>query len=319
MEYLYHYCNNIKCFSILQSKTIRLCDIRKSNDYNELQIFYLDIFNSIWRNYINSPFPFTYSGKKDTDAIMEMLEISQSMWEDRFFDGDFSNFVMCFSEERDSLSQWRGYADYGKGCCIGFSHDLMQQYCSNSSGLLRLEKVEYITDEQVLNMAEKYSNEALLELRTLRQWIVDNMTYNNEDPDTDDLLSFNFNGMLENLFINSLKYKSIGFNEEKEWRLFLSNRAYKQPEWVCGNEQFNHGSNGFAETIAYLKNKIEFNITSDDIIPYLPIKFSEFPNNPVEELWLGPKNKISKSDIELFIKQNGYRNMDVIYSDISYR
>jgi hypothetical protein len=66
-----------------------------------------------------------------------------------------------------------------------------------------------------------------MELRTLRQWIVDNMTYNNGDSDTDSLLSFNFNGMLENLFIISLKNKSIGFNEEKEWRLFLSIRAFK--------------------------------------------------------------------------------------------
>ncbi|MFA9378346.1 MAG: DUF2971 domain-containing protein [Lachnotalea sp.] len=319
MEYLYHYCGNIKCFSILQSKTIRLCDIRKSNDYNELQIFYPDIFNCVLKSYMNNPFPLTYSGKKDIDAMMELLEFSQSLWEDRFLNGDFSNFVMCFSEGSDSLSQWRGYADYGKGCCLGFSHDLLQQYCLNSKGVLRLEKVEYITDEQVVSMAEKYSNEALMELRTLRQWIVDNMTYKNEDPDTDGLLSFNFNCLLENLINDSLKYKSIGFNEENEWRLFLSNHAYKQPGWVCGNEQIDLGPNGFAETIAYLKNKIEFNITSDDIIPYLPIKFSEFRNNPIEELWLGPKNKISKSDIELFIKQSGYENMNVIYSNISYR
>jgi hypothetical protein len=64
--------------------------------------------------------------------------------------GDYSNFVTCFREESDSLSQWRGYADYGKGCCIGPSHELLQQFCSNSSGLLRLEKVEYITDEQIV-------------------------------------------------------------------------------------------------------------------------------------------------------------------------
>jgi hypothetical protein len=103
------------------------------------------------------------------------------------------------------------------------------------------------------------------------------------------------------------KHSSVGFIEEKEWRLFLSNCTYKQTGWLCGNEQIDLGSNGFAETIAYLKNKIEFSITSDDIIPYLPIKFSEFRNNPVEELWLGPKNKISISEIELFIKQCGIK------------
>ncbi len=319
MEYLYHYCSNLKSFSILQGKTIRLCDIRKSNDYNELQVFFPDIFTSIWRNYISSPFPFSYNGKKDNEAIMELLEESQSMWEDRLLSGDFSNFVMCFSEESDSLNQWRGYADNGKGCCIGFSHELLQQYCTNSTGLLRLEKIEYISEEQVVNMVQNNSNEALMDLRTLRQWIVENMTHNNDDPDTDDLLGFNFNGMLENLFIDSLKYKSVGFNEEKEWRLFLANPAYKKPEWVYGNEQINIGPNGFVETINYLKNKIEFNITSDDMIPYLPIKFSEFLKCPVEELRLGPKTKISESDIKLFLMQNEYSNLKIIYSNISYR
>lgn len=202
MNHLYHYCSNTKCFSILQGKTIRLCDICKSNDFNELQIFYPAIFDIIWRSYIKNPFPFSYDSKNDIDALLEFLELSQSIWEDRFSSGDFSNFVMCFSEERDSLSQWRGYADNGKGCCVGFSYDMLQQYCS-SSGLLRLEKIEYLTEEQITNMVETYSNEVLEDLKTLRQWIIDNMTHDNNDPDTDGLLMFNFNGMLENLFVDS--------------------------------------------------------------------------------------------------------------------
>lgn len=59
-------------------------------------------------------------------------------------------------------------------------------------------------------------------------------------------------------------------------------------------------------------------ITFNDIIPFLPVRLSDFQNNPVEELWIGPQNKISKSDIELFKIQNDYRKMKVIYSNTSY-
>ena len=37
MKELFHYCSNLKCFNILSGKSIRLSDIKKSNDYNELK------------------------------------------------------------------------------------------------------------------------------------------------------------------------------------------------------------------------------------------------------------------------------------------
>lgn len=35
--------------------------------------------------------------------------------------------VACFSERKDCLSQWRGYADDGKGMAIGFDKKLLEQ------------------------------------------------------------------------------------------------------------------------------------------------------------------------------------------------
>ena len=258
MKNLYHYCSNKTCFNILQSKSIWLCDIRKSNDFNELQIFYHDIFYYIWDIYKKNPFSFIYNGESDDSAIMKLLEESKSLWETKFLKGDISDLVMCFSEKNDMLSQWRGYADNGKGCCIGFSYDLLREYCSKLSGLLRLEKITYLSDKQIEETTRKYAEDILNELKTLRQWIVENMTHDDEDADTNGLLGYNFNGMLENVFIDSLKYKSRSFKEEKEWRLFLSNPAYKEPKWVLGHNHIYPGPNGFTETINYLKNKYKF-------------------------------------------------------------
>jgi hypothetical protein len=74
----------------------------------------------------------------------------------------------------------------------------------------------------------------------------------------------------------------------------------------------------FSETIDFLKNKIRFHATDDDLIPYYPINFDEFSINPVASVCLGPKNKVRFADIELFLKQHGYEKTVVESSKITY-
>ena len=118
---LFHYCSNQKCFSILGGKTLRMSDIQKSNDHQELRLFFPRLLHYIESLYIQQPFPFKYRNLTDVSAMMIMVRESLDYWNRRFLDGEFSDFVVCFSEVPDVLSQWRGYADDGKGCCIGFS------------------------------------------------------------------------------------------------------------------------------------------------------------------------------------------------------
>lgn len=319
MSCLYHYCSNEKCFSILKGKTIRLSDIEKSNDYMELSLFFPGILDAIDDLYRKKPFRFKYNNKFDSDAFFELTRDSFDYWERRFSDGSYTNFVICFSETPDSLSQWRGYADNGKGCCIGFSKDVLQDYCEANDSILRMEKVDYLSPKQISDRIKSSAKECIDELRTLREWIIDNMTKNDDDPDTDGLLGFNFNGMLSSVFIDSLCIKSKAFKEENEWRIFLKNPAYKQPDWVCKNRNTKMmGPRGFSETINYLNDKIDFQITDNDIIPFCPIKFDEFSSNPVLELWTGPKSIIRERDIELFLKQNGFIATKPFHSRITY-
>ena len=70
MGVLYHYANNQKGFGILKDKAIRLSDIRKSNDYEELILFYPDIFNEIFVLYNEAPFEFKYENKTNEEALM---------------------------------------------------------------------------------------------------------------------------------------------------------------------------------------------------------------------------------------------------------
>ena len=316
---LFHYCSNQKAIAILSGRSIRMSDIQKSNDYRELSLFFPKIFDFLAASYSRNPFPFKYKGRTGRRVFLEFLDLSYGYWKKRFSSGDFSNFVLCLSESYDSLSQWRGYADNAKGCCIGFSQKQIERYCDNSNGVLRLEKVIYLEDEGIDRVIEQEAHDILRSLRGLRKWIVEEMTHNDDDPDTDGLLGYNFDGMLGYAFTNSLKYKSYAFHEEREWRIFLTNQAYKNPKWICDkSEETLLGPQGFAETIDFLKNKIKFHATDDDLIPYYPINFNEFSQNPVTSIWLGPKNKMRSADIKLFLKQHGYEKTVVESSKITY-
>ena len=316
---LYHYCSNEKSYSILTSKSIRLSDIQKSNDYRELNLFFPKILDYIEELYQQKPFRLQCDGKLENEALSRLLDSSYDYWKKRFLSGGFSNFVLCFSEEADSLSQWRGYANNARGCCLGFSKDDLERYCLSTNGVLQLKQVTYLTDEGIDNVIRDAAKGILQTLKRLRRWIVEEMTKDNLSPDTDGLLHYNFDGMLESAFIDSLQYKSIAFREEREWRIFFSRPAYKNPRWVCDKSvEPLQGPNGFAETIGFLQNRIDFQPTVDDLIPYCKIDFEEFSEQPVRSVWLGPKNKIRTSDIELFLEIHGYKNTKVISSSITY-
>lgn len=316
---LYHYCSNEKCFSILNSRSIRLSDIQKSNDYRELSLFFPEILGCIEEFYRQKPFPLECYGKFGEEALSELLNFSYRYWNDRFSSGDFSNFVLCFSEAADSLSQWRGYADNGKGCCLGFSKEELERYCLDTNGVLVLRKVIYLSEEGINEAISHAAKVILQSLEGLREWIVSEMTNDNSSSETDNLLHFNFDRMLEAAFIDSLQYKSLAFQEERKWRLFFTCTAYKNPDWICDKtaESF-QGPRGFSETIKFLQERIDFHPTENDLIPYCKIGFDEFAENPITSVWLGPKSNIRTSDIELFLKKYGYQTTEVIPSRITY-
>lgn len=73
-----------------------------------------------------------------------------------------------------------------------------------------------------------------------------------------------------------------------------------------------------------MRNNIEFCISDDNISPYLELPFFEMEKEDdservVQELWLGPKSRISKADIELFLAQNGYSGVKIHRSETSHR
>ena len=324
VDLLYHYGSNNRCLNILKEHAVRMSDIGKSNDSMEMRLLFPDILDAIEEKYIANPFPLKYETTEGVNALRCLLNDAFQILSDNLNDGTLSNLVLCFSEDADLLSQWRGYANDGKGVCLGFSAHALKSYCEHVDSVIRLEQVKYITEKDRQDLLNEQASAFLDDLNGLREWIVDNMTHDDKDPDTDGLLGFNVYGNIESRILDSLVYKQIGFQEEKEWRLFFSQRVEKNPEWVLGAARDMRGPRGFSETVAYLRNKIRFNITEDCLVPYLNLDFSEIENidggnRLVREIWLGPKSKILNADLELFLKQNGYSDVAIKRSGTSYR
>lgn len=296
-----------------------MSDIQKSNDRQELRLFFPRLLQYIEQLYARNPFAFKYKNVTDGIAIMMLVRDSLNYWNRRFYDGEFSNFVVCFSEKPDVLSQWRGYADDGKGCSLGFSFSQLEDYCVIHSQVLRLEKIEYLPLRKIDELIWDYASGLVSSMQSLRQTIVEKQNLADSDPDTDIMVRYQFDRLLEWTFIESLRFKEEGFSEETEWRLFLRNPGYKNPDWLYRDNQSDSvGPSWFSETIEFLKNRIEFMTTDDNLIPYYPINFSDFTGQPIIEAWMGPKNRILIRDFELFLKQNGYSNVNCFHSRISY-
>ena len=313
---VYHYCDNYKMANILSGKTLRMSDIAKSNDYEEVKMFFPGILDAIEDEYRKDEFPLQYMDRTNRDALGKLLDWEYDILRYEFDRGGVTNFVVCFCEEGDVLSQWRGYADNGKGCSLGFSVKELEDYCNTYKGILRFEQVDYKTVKEINVTIVEEALKVLNELRGLRNWIVENLPSLNEEK-IDKMFQYYFHQMISSVLMSSLKYKNETFKEEQEWRLFFSQQIYKYAKWIYGDEEI--------ETIVYddmlkvIKNRIEFNVTSDDLIPFFPIKFTEISPNPIKQVIVGPQNKIMEKDFSLYIASKKLSGIDFRYSRISYR
>jgi hypothetical protein len=178
-EIFYHYCSNETLRLICQNKTLRLSDVNMLNDYAE----------SRWGYHI-----FEQAASYLLQREQEMpLGITRGFLDcvDPQFGGhqNRAHPVVCsFSRDGDILSQWRAYADGGRGVAIGFGGRAMR-------GLDAFKlRVEYNQEVQL----EEFAN-ALIEIH-----------------DSDD--GEEFVNRCQTAAILALGYKNPAFCEEREVR-----------------------------------------------------------------------------------------------------
>ena len=265
----------------MSGRQLRMSDITKSNDYNEVYMFFPGIIDAMRDAYYKNPFPFEFDGKTNEIGMSMLFQLAYDYFRIEFEKGGVTNFVICFCEEGDKLSQWRGYADNGRGVSIGFSEQELRQYSEKYKDIIAIEKFHCNDSKQ-----EKY------------------------------MLLF-FIQMLKIVFMKSLQYKYISFQEENEWRMFFKYPITKETEFIYGEDGDKRVI--FDEMVEMLKDKIDFNILDNDIVSYFPLDLSDISAKPIKEVISGPNNRILLKDFQLLCGKYKYDDVAFRYSKISYR
>jgi hypothetical protein len=221
----------------------------------------------------------------------------------------FDGLGMCFSEEPDMLSQWRGYADDACGVCIGFSTDSIeklsderfQAFKDNSEGtLIRLLNVEY--DHETQKDAIEHIVGKIVELakdgafRPLaRSLIFTDEENEKRKRDLDQKNKDAFDSFFE-LFPYLYKYKNPAFREEKEWRMFSF--LYKKE----------------------VSKSIDFFASGAKLKPFHKARFECTREQPmIKEVILGPRNQTPEWVIRMFLDKNLFEHTEILFSKASYR
>ena len=273
---LYHYCSVETFFNIITNQTLRLTNIQYMNDAKELH----------------------YG--------LDLLEEADDVYKIKNEDRDYIEiYAMCFSEEGDLLSQWRGYGNNAEGLSIGFDFSILKDKNelniprdskSNTHYLHNLQQVTYNLEEQKRKITEflnidKTDNSFLVE-----QW---------------------------NKLVSSLK--NPNFAEEKEWRLIsninhslITNHKDENLSFCVNNKNL----------VPYIDRKFTdlFNISKWKNPPHSNSrKWAEFENqlSPIKHIIIGPSCKLDKITIKKFLNLHDMpfseKHISIDNSKLSYK
>ncbi len=314
---LYHYCRTDTFMKILHNKTIRVSDCSKTNDYSETQWIATSMKNTIINAIVNDA-EFNNIYNYDNNLIEKVSKQISTTIEAVFLKKTrfMFTFVSCFSEEGDLLSQWRGYADDGKGLSIGFNKDLLLTLDIGGYNYF-FKKVIYDIETQ-----SEYVKNQILDLVNAYKNIEDEIDIPSH------LYDFLFDVCLRiSTFRNdSPFFKNHAFSEEKEWRLIINNHLSNyNNEYKNGINEVGTIDENYSESAefksGFVRSPLQFMTSVDKLLPYFDISYEKIKNQLIRKVFLGPKSNITEMDIRLFLETEGFNseNIEIIKSKATYR
>ena len=278
---LYHYCSVDVFVNILKTHSIWLTHAREMNDFHE-DILFRKPLKTALQSFVNRSEP--------------ERQLLQQIVDEYTKRADFP-YVACFSRDKDMLSQWRAYADDGKGVAIGLNlgklphFDLfMQKHGECISKPVIIDEVSYTQEDDDVEFMKKILSACLInyqkvknETEVLRQGII----------------------ALNRLSIFS---KGRGFEEEHEVRMvyhpsyrnLLANLNRESPK---GHEH----------------DDIEFRVRDGRILSYFTY---QLPMEAIHSVVLGPKCPVDFAQLTLFLNRYAPQiriNNEIHRSRITYR
>jgi hypothetical protein len=216
---------------------------------------------------------------------------------------------LCLSEEGDLLSQWRGYANDGRGVSIGFSKQYFEELSEiqhkelqngeEKSGFT-LKKVEYEQAKHFEAIEPIYKEiKGHIEAGAFNYAGKTLLTINKEEDDATrkkriQKASSALTISIFKIFGQLFAYKLDAFNEEREWRLV----SYSAKSG---------------------KEECEFKAADDRIIPYREYDMVKTNIDPILKIILGPRNQTPAYVIKNMFHKYGFENVSIKRSKATYR
>jgi hypothetical protein len=221
-------------------------------------------------------------------------------------------YCVCFSEIGDLLSQWRGYADDGRGVAIGFNEDLLKEntdYCH-----IKYAPIEY----DLKSIREDLTNFIIHRFERERAEKQDELTCS----DYDNVVFRVVNAMV----YNAIFYKDASFSEERERRLvfypFGSVRNLNIPHKsrdIVSHQLYYDKMLDLVENSSFYGGlevlPIKFTQRGKRISSYADIRFKNYLPYLIPEIILGPKCNLDDLDFKLFLSSCG---IDLSYTQIKH-
>ncbi len=139
LDILYHYTDFQALDGILRCAQLRVNNVLRMNDSAEMCHFMTRLCAAIADQ-------LRREGAEDRAREMEVLF-------DREVRKEYSAFAACFSFHRDDAAQWERYGNRGRGVCIAFRRECLQQL---AQGALSLQAVFYLDDMAGHPMVERF-------------------------------------------------------------------------------------------------------------------------------------------------------------------
>ncbi len=287
MSSLYHYCGTETFAAIVRSRSLWLSSLSLANDSLEGRL----VSHALMR----------LAERDGLDAeSREKLKTSLA-----YLEGMFDGLGFCLSADGDLLSQWRGYADDGRGVSVGFNREYLEKLSELSRGPkvsgFALVKVEYEPDAHETKIEPTYRelrrliDEGAFKRRGL-QSLMDTRTKEEiavEDERIEQRHRSLFLQLLL-LFPHLFELKSAAFSEEKEWRLLSM----------------------LTQTAG---DSCLYRAKATRVVPYRSFELLALEIPAISDVILGPRHETPINIVEAMLKVSGFDGVRVRRSTASYR
>jgi hypothetical protein len=284
-DIIYHYCSANTLVSIIKNSTIRYSAVDLLNDGEE-ERWGRKVFQEAAEEKLGHGL---HENVANPNVGASEIRALGHVWSDQ--KGRGRNFAACFSEDGDSLSQWRAYADDGRGFAVGFYTSALRK-----NGV-RVLDVLYDHREQINEMSVSLS-----------------LYYGRAKSGQS---SFSLENEAAEFAAEATAFKNPAWRDEKEVRCIYRVGSYGQKQhWQISPVEVN-GPNEGSKVIP-----IEFASRSSRIVPYFDMPFQVSSLNgerPIAEIVFGPKCLDSDETINYLLGNFGYGFINKRRAGVAYR